>query len=191
MVSNLRRIGGAPFMAAKPMIKAKDIVNDLRSGLTNLELMAKYGLSSKGLQSIFLKLMEAKALREGELDGREAFADDTVNLDQKRILPRNFVVFKLPVYDNGDMTLEGHVRDITERGLQVEGIPASVGDSKTLIIQPDEFADIHPFVIEVQCRWANPGTENEPCSAGFEITEISEDSVHELHKLVQSLTFGA
>ena len=178
-------------MAAKPTIKAKDIVNDLRSGLTNLELMEKYGISSKGLQSIFAKLIEAKAVRDGELDGRVPFADDTVNLDQKRILPRNFVVFKLPVYDNEDMTLEGQVQDITEKGLQVEGIPASVGDFKTLIIQSDEFADIHPFVIEVRCMWANPGTENEPCSAGFEITEIAEESVHELEKLVQSLTFGA
>ncbi|MDQ7784356.1 MAG: hypothetical protein RDU20_15830 [Desulfomonilaceae bacterium] len=203
-------------MEVKRTIRAKDIVSDLRSGLTNLQLMDKYGLSSKGLQSVFVKLVQAKALREGEfegrpaaesprrgqreeakalreggLDGRAALADDTVNLDQRRVLPRNFVVFRLPVYDNRDMTLEGHVRDITERGLQVAGIPSSVGDSKTLIIRPDEFADIYPFVIEVLCRWANPGKETEPCVSGYEITEISEESKHELRKLVRVLTFGA
>jgi hypothetical protein len=177
-------------MAAKRTIKAKDIVNDLRSGLTNFQLMEKYGLSSKGLQSIFAKLMEAGAVRVGELNGRVPLADDTVNLDQMRSLPRNFVVVKIPVYDTTDMTLEGHVRDMTVKGLQVAGIPASAGDLKTLIIQPDEFADVHPFVVEVQCRWSKPGTEDEPWSAGFEITEISEDSVNELHKLLRGLAFG-
>jgi hypothetical protein len=177
-------------MAAKRTIKAKDIVNDLRSGLTNLQLMEKYGLSSKGLQSIFVKLIDAKAVRAGELDDRVPLVDDTAILDQRRILPRNFVIVKIPVYDTEDITLEGHIRDITVKGLQVAGIPASTGDLKSLIIQPDEFADIHPFVIDVICRWFKPGTEFERCLAGFEITEISEESVHELQNLVQVLAFG-
>jgi hypothetical protein len=50
-------IEGDQAMTTKRTIKAKDIVNDIRSGLTNLQLMEKYNLSSKGLQSIFTKLI--------------------------------------------------------------------------------------------------------------------------------------
>ena len=69
-------------MTTKRTIKAKDIVNDIRSGMTNLQLMEKHNLSSKGLQSIFTKLMDAKAVKDRELDGRTPLADDTVNLNQ-------------------------------------------------------------------------------------------------------------
>jgi len=175
-------------MANKRTIKAKDMVNDIRAGLTNLELMDRYKLSAKGLQSIFSKLIEAKAVNDGELDGRTAAADDTVGLDQKREARRNYCVVRLPVYEAENLIVEGQVRDITEKGLQVAGLSAAVGQGKTLLLQAADFADIHPFAFEAHCRWVKSESDPDESVAGFEITDISDGAMQELQKLIQALT---
>ena len=66
-------------MPTKPKIKARDAVRDIRSGMTDSQLMEKYGLSAKGLQSLVLKLLEVKAITPAEIDQRnEAYHDTTV-----------------------------------------------------------------------------------------------------------------
>lgn len=47
-------------MAGPKKISAKAITEDLRVGLTDSELMKKYGLSFQALQDLFAKLTEAK-----------------------------------------------------------------------------------------------------------------------------------
>lgn len=64
-------------MSNKRKVKAKDIVNDIRSQMTDAELMAKYSLSAKGLQSVFEKLIEMKAMARAELAWRPAEYEDT------------------------------------------------------------------------------------------------------------------
>jgi hypothetical protein len=46
----------------KPKIGAREAANDIRSGMTDAELMEKYHLTAKGLESLFRKLVEAKLL---------------------------------------------------------------------------------------------------------------------------------
>lgn len=175
-------------MEAKKLIKASEIVRDIRGGLTNLDIMEKYQLSSKGLQSLFTKLIEAKAVRNGELDGRVPLGDDTVRLDQPRVLPRNYLCVRLPVYSAENKVDEGHVNDITEKGLQVVGISATVGECKTLLLQPNGFDDIQPFTFDALCRWFTPKTALVDDLSGFEITDISEEALEELRKLIRALT---
>ena len=69
-------------MTPKPRIKARDAVRDIRSGMTDSELMEKYGLSAKGLQSVFLKLLEAKAITHAEMNQRRAIYHDITVVQQ-------------------------------------------------------------------------------------------------------------
>jgi len=69
-------------MTPKPRIKAGDAVRDIRSGMTDSRLMEKYGLSAKGLQSLFLKLLEAKAITDAEMNQRRAIYHDTTVIQQ-------------------------------------------------------------------------------------------------------------
>jgi uncharacterized protein (DUF433 family) len=69
-------------MSTKPRIKAGDAVNDIRSGKTDSEMMEKYGLSAKGLHSLFLKLLEVKAETQSELNRRRASFHDTTMIRQ-------------------------------------------------------------------------------------------------------------
>lgn len=54
----------------KPRVKAAEAVRDIRSGMSDAELMEKYSLSSKGLESLFRKLVQAGEIMQAELDQR-------------------------------------------------------------------------------------------------------------------------
>ena len=68
-------------MATKRTINAKEVVRDIRSHMTDEELMAKNRLSARGLQSVLRKLLEAKLITQSEFDWRPVDYDDTVFLD--------------------------------------------------------------------------------------------------------------
>jgi hypothetical protein len=63
---------------SKPKLSAKEVVQDIRAGMTDGELMAKYNLSAKGLQSVFQKLIDAGILISAELECRMPSAQQRV-----------------------------------------------------------------------------------------------------------------
>jgi hypothetical protein len=54
----------------KRTINAKEAATDIRSGMTSSDLMQKYGVSAKGLDKLFRKLVDAGLLHENELNLR-------------------------------------------------------------------------------------------------------------------------
>ena len=177
-------------MGKKRTIRAKDIMTDLRANMTDSEIMSKYSLSAKGLESIFDKLIEARVLTDKELRGRVPIFQDTVNLDNARCLPRSYLAFSLPIYDTDDLQVEGTVRDLSERGLQVAGIEARVNESKEFLVRADELQDIYPFVFTAECRWVTQSCETNEAIAGFEITEISKGSQEQVREILRALTLS-
>lgn len=61
---------------AKQSISAKTVLKDLRSGMSDADIREKYGLSEKGLQSLFKKLVEASVISEKELSSRPSIPED-------------------------------------------------------------------------------------------------------------------
>ena len=54
----------------KKHIKASEIIYDILVGMTNSDLMQKYSLSAKGLQTVIMKLVEAGSLKKSDIEGR-------------------------------------------------------------------------------------------------------------------------
>ncbi len=65
----------------KREIKGREIIEDIRLGLTDDEIMEKYKLSHQGLRSLFLKLRHAGLITKDEFEWRPALWDETVTLD--------------------------------------------------------------------------------------------------------------
>ncbi len=63
-----------------PSIKAGEALRDIRSGMSDSDLMDKYRLSAKGLQDLFDQLVQAGAISQSELDHRFSSVDETVDL---------------------------------------------------------------------------------------------------------------
>ena len=65
---------------AKQEIYAKEILNDIRSGLDDVNLMHKYKVTAKGLDSVFRKLLAARLISQQELNARKMGYLETVTL---------------------------------------------------------------------------------------------------------------
>ena len=175
---------------ARRVIKAKEIVADIRARLTDFELMEKYQVTLEGLHKVFDQLVKAGALRPEELEERTPFFDDPANRSKTRAFPRKQVDVPLPIYDSHDSAAKGIVKDLSEKGIRIEGITAMVGESKTFLIPADIFPDVDPIGFEAKCRWVEKkGADKGLCITGFEITGISDDSSRKLRKLIEKLSF--
>ena len=169
---------------AKRKIRARDIVNDIRAGLDDGALMHKYRLTAKGIQRMFLKLLESNLITQVELSSRMAQHDDTAEIEDLREFPRNYPALSVTVYDGSKEGQQGVVRDITERGIGVKGIAAQPDEIKTFVICPGG--------LEATCRWVqNDEQANGQCVAGFEITSITEADLTELREVIGGFTLTA
>lgn len=172
----------------KKRIQTSLILADIRSHLSEAQIMAKYGLSSRGLQSAFWKLVRSGAVTWDELLNVYPALDDSVTLQKMRQWIRSHPILSIGVYDESSPENRGKVRDLTEKGVGVTGIQVRPEERKTLVLVPDEFMELKPFALEGVCRWFNPGHRGEVCSAGFQIVQIDGDSLEELQELVQLMT---
>lgn len=67
------------------------------------------------------------------------------------------------------------LRDISEKGLRVAGIGASVGQAKTFQIPIDMFMQTDPLLIVAECKWIETkGKIKRHSVAGFEMMDLSE-----------------
>ncbi|MGO9571738.1 MAG: hypothetical protein ACLP5H_29785 [Desulfomonilaceae bacterium] len=64
----------------KRKITAREVLRDVRYGLSDQDLMEKYTLSAQGLQSVFHKLVNAGVITQAELDDRVPISERTVDL---------------------------------------------------------------------------------------------------------------
>ncbi len=177
-------------MSPKRTIKAIDVVTDMRAGMTDPQLMDKYRLSAKGLQSVYKKLLDADVITQDELANRIPAFDDTASLDYLRLSPIHELVCLLPIYERNRPGSVGTVCDMTEKSVGVTGIDAEVDDVKTFVIPADEFFSVNPFSFEAICRWVRQGQTTEELIAGFEVTSISETGLEDLKKLLRVLKLG-
>ena len=175
-------------MAQKRLIRAKDVVDDILSGMSDSVLMEKYKLSSRGLQSIFRKLLAAKAIRPSELASRSTLYDDTVAIEDLRNLPRDFIEDRVSISVVGQPETKCFLQDLSDTEVQLTGIKAEVDEIRLLRVETEEFTDIRPFEFYALCRWAKKDLTERNYVAVFEIADISEEDRLELRKLLELLS---
>jgi hypothetical protein len=168
-------------MHEKRKIKASEIVADIRGGMTASQLAKKYRKSTREIQLIFRKLLDWKAVSQTELHARQCFAATRVRRERRRR-----ITFPLKIFDGGNPVDCGLVRDVSEKGVSIEGLEVGVGDVKNFIIRYGNRLQGSSFVFEAQCQWVNDIGEgrNRRILAGLEITNISALDSKELRKLL-------
>ncbi len=117
-------------------------------------------------------------------EGHEERDIGSSEAEQLRRDPRNYLMVRLPVTELGSKARTGHLRDITERGLQLTGFSCEVGELIRLRIETSEFSDVEPFSFIAECRW----TKKEGRVAGFLIKEISPQDLDRLRELIRFLS---
>ena len=125
-------------MSAKREIRAKRIIQDIASGIGDLELMHTYKLTFKGLQSVYRKLLDLKLIDPALVKERMIPSVSTEKTIIKR-LPRKEIFVPLPVEESHNPGARGVITDISERGLAERGLGVAVDEVKRLIVRPEEF----------------------------------------------------
>ncbi|MGB6066145.1 MAG: PilZ domain-containing protein [Desulfomonilaceae bacterium] len=175
---------------SRRIIQARDIVIDIRSGMTDAELMEKYELSAKGLESAFTKLVNSGIMTVAEVYGQRGSGQDTVIINDVRELPRHFLSMTIPVHEPGFPNRQGRIRDVTEKGIGITGIQARIGEVISLMIACRPFLDVDNIWLEAECRWIDARKSPREWYGGFQITKISPKDLSNLRQLIQLLSLG-
>lgn len=171
-------------MPRKRVIEAKDIVNDIRSGMSETKLMEKYNLSSKGLQSAFQKLIKGGIMMAEEIYGQYQTGADTVTVRNMRALPRYTLAVAVSIYDLARPEQPGRLRSITERGIGITGIEATAGEIKSFVIPCRNYLEADQISLDAECRWMIAGGTDK-WVGGFQITDISKENLELLRELIK------
>ena len=177
-----------PLIRPKKRINAKDMVEDIRSGMSSSQIMVKYKLSDRGLQRVFRKLLDAGWVTRDECVAVLPDDDTSVTLQKIRTSPRRLPVLSVVLYDKNKPSVTGLLRDISERGLGVSGMQAQVDETKTLMVAPSDSLALAPFPVHVRCRWFKEAVDGSHCTAGFEITHAELSSLEALRELIEEVT---
>ncbi len=175
-------------MAVEREIRAKEIVRDIISGIGDNELMHKYRLTFRGLQSVYRRLVDANLVDEAFLEGRIIPQLNTETTIITR-LPRKEIYLPLPVQDVDNPGVPGIVTNLTDRGLGVKGLRVEVDEVKRLVTRPDKFFQLSPFTFTAKCRWVNPSDHEQEIRAGFEIIYIAHVELQKLRDLMETLDY--
>jgi hypothetical protein len=175
-------------MVAERKIGAKEIVRDIISGIGENQLMHKYRLTFRGLQSVYRGLVDAKLVDAALLEGRIIPQSNGETTIIER-LPRREIYVPLPVQDVDNLGATGIVTNLTERGLGVKGLRVDLDQVKRLVVRPDKFFQLSPFTVRAKCRWVNPSDHEHEIRVGFEIIFMAQGELQKLRDLIGTLDY--
>jgi len=174
-------------MRQKLRIDSQAILADIRSGMGDVPIMEKYGLSPRLYRRILETLRANRSATFADIEGRMKACGMRKNGEEKRSATRNYILYEMPVYNANEPESIGTLNDISEAGLQVSGMDVEVDDLVTLMIRSDGFHVHSPFTLDAICRWVDGKKDTGVLMAGFEITCILGRGDRELQKLVDEL----
>jgi hypothetical protein len=178
-------------MSGRP-INTKAIIDDIKSGLGDIPIMEKYQLSPAEYLRVLDKLAAVRAITETTTRERKRAlkASPPTEPLSKRRLQRNYALFTIAIHDADDLAVTGTLNDITEKGLQVSGMPAQIEGIRTFLVRSDIFTVSPPLLLTAVCKWTVPGDQDRDLVAGFEITGISRHDLQGLRRLIEELTIS-
>lgn len=176
-------------MPSNHKIKARDLLEDIRSGLSDDELMEKFEMSLRALQSAFEQLLKSGLISRRELRIRSAPSKETAASDDTRRLPRHYLVIPVEIYEEDAPSNKGVIRDLTEKGIGIIGMQAALDEVKRFIIPRTEMSEVDQVTFEARCRWTKRDDQGTHL-CGFQIVSIEEEDLNALRHLIRELSLG-
>ncbi len=171
----------------KRRIRARPIIHDIRSGMSDGELAGKYNLRPSALQRLFRSLVGAEVISHEELCQRSALYRKMIERKKRRLSPRIGLSIGLPIYDMGSRSF-GIVRDISETGLRVAGITSIEGEMKAFQLPIDMLMNADRLLFMAKCLWVTEkGTKQKYSVAGFELMNLLDADLNGLRNFVKFL----
>lgn len=154
-------------------IYPKEIVKEILSGNTDAQLMEKYDLSVIDLENVFRQLLDMRAINHIDVMTWSIFGNKVISTEHIRLFPRDNLGFTVPIFEPSRPDIEGFVKNVSQTGLCVGGVAATVNETKSFSIALDISRQVvsHPF--EVRCRWTYHDEALREFTSGYSIAEAS------------------
>ncbi len=173
-------------MLRKRRIRAREVLDEIRSGISEAELRAKYRLSSKGIDRLFNLLVDNGTVDQSELLEKYPRYERKVTHVELRWDPRMSLKGKVYIYDILRSSA-GTLRDISEKGFRAAGIECNVGESKSLLLDLQQLVKADLVLVVARCQWKETrGHSSKYITTGFEILDISERDSKVLRAFIES-----
>ena len=173
-------------MTSTRKIRARELAEDFRSGVSGPELMAKYEVSASELQELLNECLDSGILQPEDVRKHTSREEEGGGRQTRSVASRHAISVEIPIYEKDRSEVPGRLLDVAETGVGIKNLPAKEGDVKHLVIPGDEVVLIDQIEFEAVCRWAREDDDGISIS-GFEITEVSQGSLEELRLLIQSV----
>jgi hypothetical protein len=162
-------------------IAESTFLSDIRRGLTDDELAAKYRLSNRGLGTLFRSLVDAELIGFSELlrrfPGRKDLPEIVAEFRTSR---RHHLRVSLPVHDAARPSNQGVICDVSDEGVGVRGIEVLEDEIKTLVVPEYELFRLGPVIFQAVCTWFRNRRGMHDHAAGFMVVEVLKGSLKEL-----------
>lgn len=169
-------------------IRRQDFLNDLRSGLTDRELMEKYMLTPRGMGTLFRNLVNADLISFSELLRRSGSQLNLPELIAEfRIRSRKQLEFLIPISDYHNPENTGLVYDISDDGVGARGLRVKAHELKTFIIPTDDYFRADPIIFQGLCRWVDEKDDRWESAAGFKVVKVTRGSLKGLQEIIRNL----
>jgi hypothetical protein len=169
-------------MTEKRVVNAKQLMRDIRDGMPASAIMSKYQISPHSLRKAFRKLIDFEIASKAELGALANLHATTADGKSMRRIPRKPINFPLQIFQNDDPFHPGLVKDVSRKGVCIEGMDFGVTDEKSFIIRTGSLSEHITVIFDAKCRWVHK--EGRKTRAGFEITSISVLDSEMLSKLM-------
>jgi hypothetical protein len=163
-------------------IRVSDVIDDVRGGMTDSNMMDKYKLSSNGLARLFRKLLDHKALSPFDFVQWSALFCERPEVKNIRVFPRDSLKLRLPIYEAGRSEMRGEVLNISDGGLAVRGLEAQVNDTRSFLI-PIKGAAV---LFKAKCRWTKQEPVHGATVRGFDVIDVLKGNWDKLLELIQA-----
>jgi hypothetical protein len=176
--------------------RQKEIIEDLRAGMTNDELMEKHRLSRTELRDLFEQLANSGTLQKK--DG--AYVIPNWQIPRRHLIwtdqiaghgiKRRYVVVSTLVYDAFEPEVKGQLAEVAGHRILTKGIGCTLHQPATLVVQSEYFRLGKPLVFDAKCDWVRPLQSGEPSTAEFTITNMADCVQQEFLEFIELLTFA-
>ena len=114
--------------------------------------------------------------------------DNSETDESRRKFKRKYALFKIPVYDAKTKKFVGLMQDLSEQGIQLLGIKINVNSTMTMIVEPAGYVKGPPISFQAVCKWVREEGSQGYYVSGFEILNISDETLTNLIDLMESVT---
>lgn len=169
-------------------VSLKNIIQDIRSGMGDIDLQRKYGLSAKSFLRLVDRLVDTEALSPEEAQG--VTSKEMAERPARGQTRRAHLKVPVPIYDVSSSAV-GLLRDISKEGFRVAGIAAAVGERRSFRIPVDLYMNAEPLVVTGECRWVETrGHDHNFVVAGFQMANCSKSDERIIREFMGWLLFS-